>query len=102
MMVETEGAITTKAKQQKIHHLRRFGFNAGGVSTKVLAVGRPMSISEVGFIQIENRGRSVSIRKYAQNIKESALHENYTRLKDRHGTEEDRTMPAAGVLRSDY
>ena len=65
IIVETAGATTTKAMQQKIHNLRRC---AGGVSAgafAVLAVGRPVSESirtvgsEAAIIQYENRGRLV-------------------------------------------
>ncbi len=47
MIIETVGAGTTKAMQQKIHNLSRFGcIRAGGVSTNVvtvLAVGTTVS-----------------------------------------------------------
>jgi hypothetical protein len=59
MIVETEGASTTKAIQQKIHNLSRFGCSAGGISPKVVAVltvGRPVSSSvgsEAAILQRE-------------------------------------------------
>ena len=53
MIVETRGAITTKAIQEKIHHLKRFGFSAGGVFVLVSME------SEVGIIQFGKRGRLV-------------------------------------------
>jgi len=67
MIVETKGAITTKPMQQKIHHLRRFGFSAGVFA--VLAVENLVSKSmesEVGIIQFEKRGRSV--KHYKENM----------------------------------
>jgi len=56
MIVETVGASTTKAMQQKIHNLSRFGCNAGGVSTNVvtvLAVGRTVSSLDSGAVIVE-------------------------------------------------
>jgi len=54
MMVETRGATTTKAMQEKIHHLKRFWLSAGGV----FVLGSDME-SEVGTIKFGKRGRLV-------------------------------------------
>lgn len=59
MMVETEGAITTKARQQKVHHLKRFGPSAGGASTSVFVRETHVSGSaedEVAIAKYEGEG----------------------------------------------
>jgi len=79
MIVETVGASTTKAMQQKIHNLNRFGCSAGEVSTDVaavLAVGWTVSRLDSGAAIVE---REEELRKHARNLRVSAQHDKYTR-----------------------